>query len=583
MFGSSSSGRIGGIVALASLVLALLLLLGTAEARAQATASTGLIYAENQVSVRNGDTEPFSFQAPCPAGTVALGGGWSANNLIDTDVTATESAPASKVANSWAVSGVNVLPGSGSSDVRGYVSCAPDSALPSGTLSYPSPETIRLKPWPEKPRSGQVRVTCSAGQVPIAGGFEAQDATSELSIAGSYPLYLQNNTTGQWVVNGENSNTVPFGLESWDMTAAATCVDASIAFGVIGLHVETKTQEVGNPKWVTASCGTGQPISGGYTAQNGKGTKFDYSGGLNAMSFTTGEDGYEINYDSSSIYHHVFTTMAICGDVVPSLATLEKADFDEACQAAMPDSSGVQALPDRRATDWKCVSDDGSAVPVPGNAGVWACEGSKDPVRPTATYLRRGDPLSWVCYENFRQGQLPVSDFEGRAKGVGSKGRRAEVRIEGRAKLTRPLGNLNRAAVTIGGTLNEATAAGDLLENRKGDAARPVTLAAPRGPSGSASSARRRTIVLEGGAKPRFKVKLRRSGAGKYLRFKLRARRGSIEAPRLCDSGPDATTHLITRLGIETPGRRPVEVLAGRYWSCDGKRMQTTEPALPLG
>jgi hypothetical protein len=79
--------------------------------------------------------------------------------------------------------------------------------------------------------------------------------------------------------------------------------------------------------------------------------------------------------------------------------------------AALADSSGVRA------------------VPVPGNAGVWACEGAHDPVRPTATYLRRSDRPSWVCHESFRQ--LWVTDFEGRAKGVGSKGRRAEVRIEG--------------------------------------------------------------------------------------------------------------------------------------------------------
>jgi hypothetical protein len=584
LLGSSSSGRIGGIGALASLALALLLLLGPAEARAQAT--SGLTYETEQVSVKNGFDEAgtFSFETPCPAGTVALGGGWSANNLINSVVGATEVAPASKAANSWRVAGVNVTPGSGSTDVHGYVSCAPASAFPSGALTYPSPETIELKPWPEKPRSGEVRVTCSAGQVPIAGGFKVQDESLDLGVAGSYPLYLDNNTTGQWVVNGKNSNIIPWEIESWDMTAAATCVDASIAFGVIGLHVETNTQEVDDPKWVTASCGAGQPISGGFTAQNGKGTKFDYTGTINAMRFTTSErDGYEINYNSGTEYHHDFTTITICGDVVPSVATLGKADFDDACRASLPESSGVQAVPGKHATDWKCASDNGPAVPVPGNAGVWACEGVHDPVRPTATYLRRSDPLSWVCYEGFRQRQLSVADFEGRAKGVGSKGRRAKVRIEGRARLNRPVGNLNRAVVTIGGTLHEATAGGDLLEKRKGDEVHPVTLVAPRGPSVSTSGARRRKIVLKGGAKPRFKVKLRRSKSGRSLRFKLRARRGSIESPRLCDSGPDATTHLTTRLGIETPGSRPVEVLAGSYWSCGGKRMQTTEPALPLG
>ena len=570
-------GRIGGTLPLAGIVLAAVLLLGEAEAQGQAAGPSGITYTEKTTSVKNGFLLPFSFEVPCPAPAMAFGGGYIG---VYQSLFVTQSAPAGG-ANSWQVSGQNDSNGSGSTNAKGYASCAPEAAFPAGSLTYPEPVSRELKPWPLKPRSGAVSAPCPAGQVPIAGGFEAQDETLELSVAASYAQVSDTQKSGEWVVYGENTNVAPFNIESWDLTASATCLDAQIAFGVFRFHGEEKMEKVNDPKTVADTCGSGQAISGGFFAYNSKGSKLDTDGVLYFMDFDvpagTGT-GYQIGYVSTATDSHRFTTLVYCGDISPVVAALTKADFDAVCQAALPDSSGVEAVAGKLATDWKCTSDDDAPQPVPGNAGVWACEGAYDPVRPTATYLRRGDPSSWVCYDSFRQTQLPVTKLEGRASGVGAKGSRGRVRIKGSARINQPLGNLNRARVTLASTLLEATAKGDLLEYKRGRDVPPVTLDTPA--SAKAGVASKRWIVAKGGKKPRFKLRLRRK-RGKFVHFDLRVRHRSIDAPRLCDSGPKATTHLATRFLIDTGGRSPTEVLADGYWRCRGKRLVTAEPALP--
>ena len=581
--GKRATRRIGGTLPLVGIALAAVPLLGAAEAQGQAGGSPSITYTSETTSVKNGFFLPFSFEVPCPAGTVVLGGGYIG---VYQSLFVTQSAPAGD-ANSWQVSGQNDSNGSGSTNAKGYASCAPEVAFPTGSLTYPEPVSRELKPWPLKPRSGSVSAPCPAGQVPIAGGFEAQDETLELSVAASYAEVSDTEKSGGWVVYGENTNVAPFNIESWDLTASATCLDAQIAFGVFQFHGEEKMEKVNDPKTVAASCSHGQAISGGFFAYNGKGSKLDTDGVLYFMDFDVAAGtgaGYQIGYVSTATDSHKFTTLVYCGDIFPAVGTLGKADFDAACQAALPDSSGVEAAAGRLATDWTCVGDDVAATPVPGNQGVWACERAYDPVHPTATYLRRGDPLSWVCYDSVRETQLPVTKLEGSASGVDAKGRRGQVRIKGRARISRPLGNLNRARVTLASTLLEATAHGDLLEYGRGRDTPPVILRAPRSPKAGAASgiASKRWIVLKGGKKPRLKLRLRRK-PGKSLRFDLRARRRSIDAARLCDSGPRATTSLTTRFLIDGGKRSPAEVLADAYWRCRGKRLVTAGPALPSG
>jgi hypothetical protein len=553
--------------ALVALALAAILIPGGTPAVAQEPANPNVVYPTVTENIRSGYFQEFTFHVPCPAGTVALGGGWSAFYPV---VGVWASAPAS---NGWRITGSNSAEGDQPEPVHGYGSCASGEAFPAGSIEYPKGVAVRLKPWPYTPYKERLQVTCPGGSVPVSGGYVAENEAVEAG--SSFPTWASegNNTGNTWVAGGENfENTFdPGHYQSWDFSAYATCVKSELAFGVFEMNAVSASQSVDEPAVTTASCTTGDVISGGFEALESDGTEPNYTGDLESMYFSLPQNGYSVRYASSHFDHHLMRVYAICANVVPATASLTQADFDAACQAAMPGQSGVHAVSGQLATDWRCAGEGGSSTPIPGNQGAWTCE-ALGQVDPTATYLRRGDPFSWSCY-GLPSGAQPASKVKGQASFDASTGG-AQVRVTGRSGVRRPVGNLGRARVTVPATLLEASGAGDLLKNGKRSPVHPVVLK-PRGRRGH-------DFVYAGGSKLRLTLRLRLSQNKKAYLFDLRAHGGWLAKPRLCDSGPRATTHLTTHLVIDGGAKVPTNIMARSFWRCGKGTLKTARPALRL-
>ncbi|MEZ5078683.1 MAG: hypothetical protein R2725_14715 [Solirubrobacterales bacterium] len=523
------------------------------------------------------DEETYSFDVACPTGTVALGGGWSGT----ANAPATGSAPRPAAANAWRVAGTGTSQFTGREKVRGYASCATAAAFPTGSLAYPKSASIRLKPWPAQPQSGAARVTCPHGTVPIAGGFETQDETLEVGVARSVPKWATNgNTTSRaWAVGGKNSNVSPFDIESWNLRGSATCVSSALAFGVFQMNArsaQVKFEDAGN---ATAKCRTGSAVSGGFAARDATAGQPEYLGAASSSTFTNGGDGFKVRFESGAATGAKTRLRAyvVCAEIQPALVELTQADFDAACLKAMPNRSGVRALPGKLAIDWHCQSEGGEPVPIPGNQGAWACAGAKRVNTPTAVYLRAGDPLSWVCY-SMPGGSQSASKLQGLAQSAGPQDE-TSLRLSGRTKLRRPIGNLNLARVTVPASLLEASAGAELLRGNGNGNGRvnPVVLQ-PRGRTAPG----KREWAYRGGSGPRYELILKLSKSGNAISFDLRAQGGRIGQPQLCDSGPKATTQLTTRLVIESGASVPTDIVARPSWRCEDDRLRTATPALRL-
>ncbi len=523
----------------------------------------------------------YTLDVACPAGTVVLGGGWTADAFLAAAMSSDPSTAPSK--NAWHLWGQNV--DEFSQSIAGVASCAPAEAFPAGSLQYPASASVTLDPYPAKSHISGIAATCPGGYVPISGGFENHEdgGLPDTGIGISVPSWaVEKNTTGNaWLIGAENFEDYLLGqFQSWEVSALTTCVSSGLAFGVFQMNANGERQLIEEPAVTTASCATGNVVSGAFATFDSDGTEVLYSGNVEGMYFNSSGTGFSIRYSSGHVDHHTILVLGICADIAPAIASLDQADFETACQVAMPGQSGVHAVAGQTATDWRCTAEDGSSVPIPGNQGAWTCA-ALGHFSPTATYLSKDDPNSWACY-GLPDGAQPASKVKGSAtpQATTAKGKKkgsagtTRVSVSGRAKVLRPVGNLGRAKVIVPATLLEASGAGDLLRNGKRAPVHPTVLKA-RGRHGS-------DFVYTGGSKPRLTMRLRLTKNKKAYRFQLNARGGRLAKPRLCDSGPKATTHLTTRFLIEAGQKHPTDVAARSYWKCRGKALVTAQPALRL-
>jgi hypothetical protein len=363
--------------------------------------------------------------------------------------------------------------------------------------------------------------------------------------------------------------------------------------GIFGIYPRINSAVI-NEDSLAARCDGGRPLGGGaasWTRDGKKWKKWAYQGSFDTLTFTKQHDGFRVSYDASKPGKGDLVELSTyCGWIRPFVAKLTQDDFDTACQRGLPDETGVHAVPGKLATEWKCVGNLGT-TPIPGNQGIFVCDWAHEGVAAMATYLSIDDPLSWVCYD---EGEgVPASALTGRASGVELSAGHGLIQISGRAKLPRAV-NLNRSKVAVASLLHEATSRGELLKDGRGGQPLPVELSMqsvepspqPRG-SGQQAAARSarsatQTAVFRSESKPQITLRLREDKASRMLWFDISARLGRVRQPRLCDSGPKATTHLTSRFVIDTGKARPIEVTARRTWRCRARSLVTGPPALPL-
>lgn len=552
------AGRSGA--ATLGLLMAGLLLLAPAQAQAQ----SGLNYVTQGADVFGMNS--FQFQASCPAGSVAYGGGYDSQG-----VAVDSTAPGS---SSWQVSGfgeTNV----GDLKPTASAACAPEEAA---AVSLGSAPFLNLYPrlQDKDPHFATSVASCPAGTVAVSGGFslEAVDNSGDggpsgISVASSQP----SPNLGGWQVDAKNL----LNLQQLGFNSSVACMDATVAGGIFGIYVTDPIETTTSLGDVTATCtGGGQPISGGVSATDPKSDDPFYGGLYTTLDYTDGYDGVNVSFNAGSFADKTVSATVICGTYFPLLKALTQADFDTACQSSLPAATGVKAIAGPQAIDWQCVSDQGGATSIPGNQGAWACQWLFPGTRVTAVYLNLNDPLSWQCYDTSGDGALEAQRTSGDATGLSGGAKEANVRTSGRLQLDQNV-NLNKSDVVLARLLHEASDEGELFKRGRREAL-PASLG-KRKQTGRARKGNQ-TVVYKSKSGPRIRLTLRKRNHGKVLRYGIRARRARLAQPRQCDPGPRATTNLETRISIDPKHGRAFELSGRSYWQCSADRLRVGRPAM---